>query len=284
MAVLLFWSNPVRCVCLSFLPARFLLVHFHACSLLWQVRRSPSSCRRLRAHWGGGNLDANILTMCKLCLQTVVLRWSSYLTLPLRAVAAQSSRPAPSVYRRYTLPGVVASAAPRYIQQETLLLFLPLAFSHAAMLCLLLREICHHVERSAGGVLRCRGLQCQTFNVAPRHRPCVWQPCRIRAVLVMWLHMTIPIALLLLCGMCLQLFCLVSRLPYVCRLRLCVFQTHILDFAWEAGLFESVQVRLNCLMFFSHAAQYQILVWAVLPICHASRFAGWTPQTGRWQL
>ena len=155
-------------------------------------------------------LDASILTMCKLSLQIIVLRCSSFLALFLRVVAAQSSRPAPAVYRRYRLPDVVASAAPRYIQQETLLDFLPLAFSHAAMLCLMLRQFCHHVERSAVRVLGCRGLRCGTFTAAPMHGPCVWPPCRIHAALVMWLHMTIPTVLLLLCGMCLELVCLVS--------------------------------------------------------------------------
>lgn len=54
-AVLLLWFSPVRCMCQPFLSALFVLVNFQACSLLSQVRLSPSSCRLMRAHWGSAS-------------------------------------------------------------------------------------------------------------------------------------------------------------------------------------------------------------------------------------
>ena len=129
MAILLFRSSPLRRLCLAFLPSRCLLVDFHAASLLCQVRLSPSSWTRRKTFRGGPSVMHTILTLWRLCLQIVVLRRSSYLTLPLRGVAAQSSIPAPSVHRTHGLLGAVASAAPRYSKQETLLHFLPLAYS-----------------------------------------------------------------------------------------------------------------------------------------------------------
>lgn len=62
------------------------------------------------------------------------------------------------------------------------------------------------------------------------------------------------------------------------------FRAHSSGLAWNVELLNSMHVLLDLLMFFCHAAQFQIPLGAVLPIGHASFFAGSPPQTCKCQL